>query len=505
MRRLAAIVLGLSLLGIATPAGATAAPTAHVGSSNVNIGDRVLVQGEGWPAGTLVLLQLCGNGAIDTSADCDVVGGINAGVGPDGTFSMTLRASRPPAPCPCVVWITDSASAGEARVPINVVGLPTAPVRQRAEVLDLSQSVKVSAKITGGSWTTWFGAGSSRMLELTVKNAATMSIPEPRVNITFGKGQNPTGFVAPPSIGTIGPGETRTYNAPISVDTFSFGKYTLTGELAGFGKPVPFHTSISVYPWGLLLVAIASLQLVLLYVRDRARDRMPEDEQAEELAAAGVASAPPIAAVNGDRRPGLEIPIRWARSKWAAASAPAGAAWRRRPRPTGKPAPGVSAAPPVPARVDGQSAWLTAAAAWGRNVRVHRGEEAPATSTHPLPEKVPTSPAVIDLTDNAQQRTPGGLESLAILPQVDTLSYWVTELYSGALPAKNGAKANGGNGSRKKPGSRAALTRKSASTKARGSSNGTSRKPTNGSARKTTNGVAKKSSNGQRVRSAAKS
>jgi hypothetical protein len=78
----------------------------------------------------------------------------------------------------------------------------------------------------------------------------------------------------------------------VSVDTFSFGKYTLKGELAGFGKPVPFKSSISVYPWGLLLVAIGLLQLGLLYFRDRARNRLAEDEPVDATATVGAATLP---------------------------------------------------------------------------------------------------------------------------------------------------------------------------------------------------------------------
>src|SRR5689334_12697526 len=132
MRRIAGAAILVSLLGLlAAPAGAAGAPEAHLGSSNVALGDRVLVQGSGWPAGSLVLLQLCGNGAIDTSADCALTTGINAGVGADGTFSMLLNVERPPTACPCVVWVTDSTSTADAKVPIQVVGLPSEVLRQR--------------------------------------------------------------------------------------------------------------------------------------------------------------------------------------------------------------------------------------------------------------------------------------------------------------------------------------------------------------------------------------
>ena len=90
MRRMSGIAIAVLLLGTAAPPATaqTAKPTARVNTAFVKLGDKVLVQGDGWPARTLVLLQLCGNGGVESSADCDLLNAINAGVGPTGTFSM---------------------------------------------------------------------------------------------------------------------------------------------------------------------------------------------------------------------------------------------------------------------------------------------------------------------------------------------------------------------------------------------------------------------------------
>jgi len=391
-------------------------------------------------------------------------------VGPDGNFSMTLTVQKPPTPCPCVVWVTDSASTDEARVPISVAGVPAAPVRQRTPVLDLSQSVKVSSKITGGSWTTLFGAGSTRTLELTVKNTGTMAIPDPRVNVTFGKGGSPTGFVAPPSIGIIPAGATKTYSVPVSVDTFSLGKYTLKGELAGFGKSVPFKTSISVYPWGLLLLAIALLQLGLLYLRDR-RDRTVEDLAVDDAADLGAVAAPVAAAavaVDSSEPSEWHRATRWTQGVALTAVAATRGWMRRIQAPKAAPAP----APPVnessePSAPPDQPALVAAAAAWGTGVRNYGKAEAVAP------------PEVIDLrADPPTADNGGGLESLGMLTEVDSLTYWVTELYSGTLPAKSG-----GNGK---------------------SNNGTNGKAKNGAARKSTSATTRKPRTAAKPRAAAK-
>ena len=93
--------MGSVLVVVGTASAQTSKPTAHVDTDDVAIGQQVLVQGGGWPAGSLVHLKLCGNEAADLSADCDLTSEGEAGVGTDGSFSMTMPITRPPTPCPC--------------------------------------------------------------------------------------------------------------------------------------------------------------------------------------------------------------------------------------------------------------------------------------------------------------------------------------------------------------------------------------------------------------------
>jgi hypothetical protein len=271
------------LLMFGSPAGAqgsSSAPTVTVQSTTLALGQRVLVQGDGWPARTLVHISLCGNAAANLSADCDLVHQADAGVGDNGHFSTLLTVADPGKPCPCVVRVTDATATGEARVVVDVVGLPTAtplpvPLPDNSQQLEITEA-RVEGK---GDWTAWFGAGSPRTLVLTVHNSGVTPVPDPPFNLVYGKGENPTGIVSAPHLGSLGPGQSVTVRVPFGVDTFSFGDYTIKGQIQGPGRSTVFRSKTSAqFPWGLFLVGVVLLQLVLLAIRNRVRRRVHRDE-----------------------------------------------------------------------------------------------------------------------------------------------------------------------------------------------------------------------------------
>jgi len=297
-RVLAALVAVIAIGLVPSAASAQGAPTATVDSDHVALGQRVLVRGADWTPRSLVHLKLCGNAAANLSADCDLASGADAGVGDDGSFSMTLNVSRPPSACPCVVWITDASSLGDVRVPLSIVGLPESGTTA-TPLPDLGHLLQVtSAKVTGsGSWTSWFGTGSTRTLTFTVRNIGQFTLHDPPVSIVYGKGADPTGFVQPPHIGDIAPGETKTVSAPINVSAFSWGRYTIKVDITALGSPIVFRSSVTTYPWGLIVLAILFVQLVLLAIRNLVRRRIHDDEEVEATAGAEVEATEEVAAV----------------------------------------------------------------------------------------------------------------------------------------------------------------------------------------------------------------
>src|SRR5690349_25177619 len=97
-----------------SPAGAQteveSRPIATASTDNVGspVGEVVNVRGSGWPAQTLVLVELCGNGAAGGSTDCNQPGAITTPVSADGVVATPFTVPEPTAPCPCVIRLTSA-------------------------------------------------------------------------------------------------------------------------------------------------------------------------------------------------------------------------------------------------------------------------------------------------------------------------------------------------------------------------------------------------------------
>jgi len=278
------VMFALGLVATSAASAQSATPTATVDSTSLGLGQRVLVQGDGWAPGTQAHIELCGNAATNLSADCDLVHGVDAGVGSDGHFSQLLTIADPGQPCPCVVRVTDSEAAGEALVAVQVVGLATA-TPTATPLPDLSASIEITnAHVTGhGNWAAWFGAGSKRTFVFGVRNIGALPLHNPPLSIVFGRGNDPHGFVTAPNIGELAPGQIAIFQVPVSVDSLTWGDFTVRGEIGGNNKPVIFLARTSNRPWGLVVLALILLQLLLLAIRNIVRRRLYREVAEEKI------------------------------------------------------------------------------------------------------------------------------------------------------------------------------------------------------------------------------
>ncbi|WP_328365365.1 hypothetical protein OHQ88_17680 [Micromonospora zamorensis] len=274
-RTLTAVVCGL-VIGLALPTGpAWAAEGLTLAAPAAAPGDRLGVNGTGWPGGALVQLVTCGQLAIGGSASCDTRAALAVPVRPDGTFAVQLVLGTPPVPCPCVVHATlvGGTARGQVDAPLELTGhtmgeTPTvsaAPVR-----LDL-----VEARIAGRpGWRSLFGAAATRTLVYTVHNPGPHPLPNPPLNVRIGR-DGGGDRVSTPGTGSIRPGETRTYRIPVTTPFAAFGRYTVQADLGGFG---PAETTLRTYPWGLFLVHLLGGTLIIVGIARRIanrRDRPP--------------------------------------------------------------------------------------------------------------------------------------------------------------------------------------------------------------------------------------
>jgi hypothetical protein len=104
-----------------------------------------------------------------------------------------------------------------------------------------------------------------------VRNEGSLPVTNPPIELTEGKGSKPSNFVAAPDLGTLGPGEARTYNITIRLPPFSMGSYSVTGVLGSVGQSTAFVGRTTVIPWGLVGLAVVLAALILVWIRNRIR------------------------------------------------------------------------------------------------------------------------------------------------------------------------------------------------------------------------------------------
>jgi hypothetical protein len=294
-----ALVVGAGLLPIGPSEAQAADPTVTVDRTGTAPGEELLVTGRGWPKGATVIVELCGQGGIHGSVDCDVTNQRTAGVGPSGTFTTDLVVGTPavPVPCPCVVKATDQTTRIAATGAISVQGVPTVPIT--GGDADAVRRIEIdSMEITGGGgWTELFGAPSPRLLELSVVNTGEVTISRPSVAVAWGRGEAPTGFVEVPVLEPMEPGARQDVTVELPRGPLAFGQYSAVAEVQGLPERAESTRSQSTYPWGLLAAGLVLLQVILLRLRNRLRRRVERRRDVPPGADADAARALPLGAV----------------------------------------------------------------------------------------------------------------------------------------------------------------------------------------------------------------
>jgi len=245
----------------------------------------VTVTGAGWQPGTIVVVEVCGNEALDGAVDCAPSTATDIGVQPDGSFSTLVPVVVPPSPCPCVVQVTSTNETTELRLPLEVIGAPTAPPLARSAVPDIRRHLEVTqAELRGSSFSGWFGFPARRTLVVEVVNKSDVALHDVAVAVTAGKGDAPTGYVDAGDIANIEPGETHTLRIPVSFDPLQFGELTVAGSIGGAVEPVRFGATTTNPPVLPVLLALLVAQWLLLKVRNRLRrraERLDEEPPAD--------------------------------------------------------------------------------------------------------------------------------------------------------------------------------------------------------------------------------
>ncbi|MFA1547890.1 hypothetical protein [Actinomadura chokoriensis] len=269
-------------------------PGVTVEPGSAPVGTSARIRGTAWTPGATVQVQVCGAQAVHGSADCDTERAVTAMVAPTGTFEAGLTVGAPPAACPCVVRVgtLPGASGTPATVtaPFTVAGHPVERVRR--DVAPVRADVVGLEVVGGGDRGELFGGRPRRTLVLRIRNAGSEPIENAPLVVGWGSGDTPDSPLDAPKTGTLRPGQTATYRIPVVLPPAAFGQFVVGGRYAG---SVPFETTFTTYPWGLLganalaaLLLLVGLRLTLgRWARARRRRRLrPAAPPAPQPAAA---------------------------------------------------------------------------------------------------------------------------------------------------------------------------------------------------------------------------
>ncbi len=247
MRRLArALAVAVGLMcgltvswAVAAPwsvgtAEAAGLPPLELSTSNVSPGETVSIIGHGWPAHRVLQAAVCGGGSLAVSSECDLAHAIGFGSADNGVVQASMVVAFPPAPCPCVVLVTQQNPSATKSLPITIQGAPSAPVPPPPPPVRPAVTVSNVHVVSNDSWTTWFGAAAPRELVLTVHNGS----PDPvrALLVAYWIRGSDNYVITSPAPRVLRPGRTEHIAAAFALSTFSHGQYR--GHRQGDGSGV---------------------------------------------------------------------------------------------------------------------------------------------------------------------------------------------------------------------------------------------------------------------------
>jgi hypothetical protein len=272
----------LSLLA-AVPAGTSSPhPSIHLSTTQLVPGKTLVITGSGWTHIASVNATICGANALSGTVDCAVTSTATMGATARGLLWSHIAIVIPPAPCPCVVQVSGTNITYTLKIPVTVVGAPTAPVRQASQ--ERGPTLRITDfEVTGGATlASFFGGRAQRTIEFGLHN--TWNHPVTPVLIgRWGKGQDLTNVIEMPHLKALGPGQRQEVKVPFSLTALSIGTYTVAVkvQLVGYTREFSAATATSQWPIGLLIIAaLLILALAYLIAARRRRKRREAGQQA---------------------------------------------------------------------------------------------------------------------------------------------------------------------------------------------------------------------------------
>ena len=272
-RKVAVLLAVLAMLGLT---GGTWAPaladepasglTATVTPGTAGYGDRVKVEGSGWPAMTQVQAVVCGDLAIGGSAACDQTTAVLGVANVDGEVDIDMVVGNPPRPCPCVVRLASyTGPALAVDMPLVISGHPVGTPPTPALPLPNLHVKEVRLEGSGGIGA-FFGASPARTLVVTIENRGTAPAVNPPIKVGVGKSEE-----TKPNVGigrdlTIEPLQSGRIEMKVELPFAAVGTWHVVGSVGEGDLGTTFETTWGAYPWGLIALCVFAAALLGLGV-----------------------------------------------------------------------------------------------------------------------------------------------------------------------------------------------------------------------------------------------
>ncbi|WP_428963911.1 hypothetical protein [Micromonospora fluostatini] len=246
------------------PGGAPATPPrVAVPAGPLAVGQPVLVDLDGWPAGT-VQIEVCGNDGRRGALDCATDRATHAPIPVTGSARVPVLLSAPPVACPCLLRVRTPTGTPGATVALPLAGVRAPAVTEAGPAeLTLAGLRAVDRSGVGG----WFGLPGELTLHLTLHNPGPTDVVDPPFSLLAGPAGGVPTIVAAPALGTVPAGQTRDYQVPVPLDAALLGRYEVHGRIEPPGEPLAFAVETHRRPWGLLVVPAVALVLLVSGLR----------------------------------------------------------------------------------------------------------------------------------------------------------------------------------------------------------------------------------------------
>ena len=273
--------------------GTLIGPVVSLDRKVIEPGDRVVLNIDGFESMN-VTISVCGNEARRGSVDCNMYASEGLKLDTDGTSTVIqIPVAAPPAPCPCVIRVSNRTFDEIAIAPITLIGHPVAPVVDspgQDGALDVTISAQSTPRGLFARARTSLGGPATYEVTVTVKN--TSSVPLGAVSLagTVGRSDDQLAALAFDDPGQLAPGRTWQQVVTADVPGPSLGTLQWRVDASGAGPTVTALGSTRERPTLLIILVLFLIaDVFLLAIRFTMRRRAARE--------AAAASAGPTADV----------------------------------------------------------------------------------------------------------------------------------------------------------------------------------------------------------------